>query len=115
MNISKEQFVQIIEAVIEQVDRDYEISKSLDEVLKDGCNHGVVFTSNVVHKVIDALDYDGIISWWFWDGPEHGKNAETYAVYLGDADDPRTEKLFIHDAGELYDYMMGSLVVWEDK
>ena len=108
MNISKDQFVQIIEAVIEQIDRDYEISKSLDEVLKDGCNHSVVFTSNVVHKVIDALDYDDIISWWFWDGPEHGKNAEKFAIYLGDADDPDTKRLAIHNASELYDYLVGA-------
>lgn len=106
MNIPKGQFVQIINALIAQEERDREIGKSLDNVVKDGFNHSLVFSTPLVEKVIETLDHDEIISWWFWDGPECGKNAETYAVYLGDADDPNTKRLAIHDAGELYDYLM---------
>lgn len=105
MNISKEQFVDIINALIAQENRDNEIGKSLDSVVKDGFNHNLVFSTPLVEKIIETLDYDDIISWWFWDGPQCGKNAEQYTIYLGDADDPNTKMLAIHDAGELYDYM----------
>lgn len=106
MNISKEQFVDIINALITQEDRDSEIGKSLDIVVKDGDNHNLVFTTPLVDKVISSLDDEwGTISWWFYDGPACGKNAVQYVIYLGDADDPNCERLAIHDAGELYDYM----------
>ena len=106
MNISKEQFVQIINALIAQEERDREIGKSLDNVVKDGFNHSLVFSTPLVEKVIETLDYDEIISWWFWDGPAAGKRAEEFAIYLGDSDDPNTKRLTIHDAGELYDYIV---------
>lgn len=109
MNISKEQFVSIINALIAQETRDREIAKSLDDVVKDGYNHSLVFDTPLTSKVIEALDNDDIISWWFWDGPECGKQAEKFAIYLGDADDPNTKRLAIHDAGELYDYMIGEI------
>ena len=106
MNISKEQFVQIINALIAQEERDREIGKSLDNVVKDGFNHSLVFSTPLVEKVIETLDYDEIISWWFWDGPECGKNADKFAIYLGDADDPNIKRFAIHDAGELYDCLV---------
>ena len=106
MNISKEQFVQIINACIEQTDRDSEIAEALDVVAKDGENHSLVFSTRLIDKVISAIDYEYTISWWLWDGPSAGKRAEEFAIYLGDSDDPEVRKVVIHDAGELYDYLM---------
>ena len=105
MNISKEQFVQIINALIAQEERDREIGKSLDNVVKDGANRSLVFSTRLIDKVVSAIDYEDTISWWLWDGPAAGKRAEEFAIYLGDSDDQSTERLTIHDAGELYDYL----------
>ena len=105
MNISKEQFVTIINAAIEQQNRDNEIAKSLDIVVRDGDNRTLVFVTPFVLKVIEALDYDDIISWWFFDGPDCGERAEEFSIYLGDADDPKTKRVAIHDAGDLYDFI----------
>ena len=105
MNISKEQFVQIINALIAQEERDREIGKSLDIVAKDGANRSLVFSTRLIDKVVSAIDYEDTISWWLWDGPAAGKRAEEFAIYLGGSDDPSTERLAIHDAGELYDYL----------
>lgn len=106
MNISKEQFVQIINACIEQIDRDSEIAEALDVVAKDGANRSLVFSTRLIDKVVSAIDYEDTISWWLWDGPAAGKRAEEFAIYLGDSDDPNTKRLAIHDAGELYDYLV---------
>lgn len=87
------------------MERDDEISKSLDSVVKDGDNHLLVFRTPLVESIIDVLDKDNIISWWLWDGPEAGKKADKFAIYLGDVDDENTKRLPIRNAGDLYDYM----------
>lgn len=106
MNISKDQFVEIINACINQADRDSEIADAIDIIAKDGSNNSIVFSTRLIDKIISALDHDGVISWWFWDGPCCGEKADKYAIYLGDVDDPNTKKFVIHDAGELYDYIV---------
>lgn len=103
MNITKDQFVEIINAVIAQQERDEQIGNALDEVAKDGDNRSLVFSTPLVESIIKALDYDETISWWFWDGPRHGERAEDYAIYLGEDADMR--KFVIKDAEDLYDFL----------
>lgn len=102
MNITKTQFTQIIDAVIEQQNRDQEISKSLDEVLSDGDSYPPIFRTPLLDSIVKTLDHDDIITWWMWDGPEHGEKAEEYVITLEDGC-----QVAIHDAGELYDFMEG--------
>ncbi len=105
MNITKDQFVKIIGSVMNQQRRDEEIAKALDNVVEDGDNHSLVFHTPLVESIIEALDFDGIISWWFWDGPHCGVNAEDYAIYFGDHTDPKTERVIIYTPEDLYDYI----------
>lgn len=105
MNISRDQFRQIINGIIIQRSHDAHIARALDEVVKHGDNHSLIFRTPLVDYIVEALDYDGIISWWLWDGPDAGARAEEFAVYLGDPEDENCERLAIHDAEELYDYM----------
>lgn len=105
MNITRDQFVQIINACIEQIDRDNEIADALDVVARDGANRSLVFSTRLIDKLVSAIDYEDTISWWLWDGPEAGKRAEEFATYLGDIDEPFSEKIVINNAGELYDYI----------
>lgn len=102
MEITKKQFTGIINAILEQEERNKEISKAFDSVLTDGSNNSVYFNTPIIWGVVQALDYDDIISWWIWDGPEAGKRAEEFAILEGE-DGPRIE---IHDAGDLYDYIV---------
>lgn len=105
MNITKTQFVEIIDAVIEQMDRDEKISKALDVVAADGGNHTLVFVTPLAENIIATLDHDNIISWWFWDGCKHGEEADKYAIYDGDPNDENTKRIPIRNASDLYDYM----------
>ena len=104
MNITKDQFVSIIGSLMKQQSRDEEISKSLDVVASDGENRSLVFNTPLVESVVNALDFDGIISWWFWDGPRCGLFADDYAIYLGEGED--AERLPIYTPEDLYDYIM---------
>lgn len=99
MNISKKQFTDIIEAIIAQEIRDEEIADALDIVAKDGGNRSLVFSTPLLEKIVKALDVDDLISWWLWDGPEHGRRADEFAIIV------RDERIAIHNAGELYDYI----------
>lgn len=105
MNITKDQFVKIIGSVMNQQRRDYEIAKALDKVVEDGDNQSLVFHTPLVESIIEALDFDGIISWWFWDGCSCGVNADDFAIYLGDHADPKTERVIIYTPEDLYDYI----------
>jgi len=103
MNITKPQFVKIIGSLMEQQSKDDKISKALDVVVEDGANHNIVFSTPLVEKIVEALDVDGIISWWFWDGPNCGVNADEFAIYLGEGEDAK--RLPIYTPEDLYDYM----------
>ena len=100
MNIAKHQFVTIINAIIEQEYRDREISSAIDVVLRDGQGQGSVFATKLVDEAVNALDVDGVISWWLWEGPDHGRKAEDFKINVNG------KSIAIHDAGELYDYMV---------
>ena len=102
MNVSKDQFVQIIDALIEQDERDVEIGGFLDGVARDGHNQGIVFNTPLIEKIVAALDYDGIISWWFWDGPDCGEKADIYTI--GHPKD--FSQVVIRNSSDLYDYIM---------
>ncbi len=100
MQITKENFVKIINALIAQIKRDMEIATLLDGVVRDGDNRSLVFSTPLIGETIKALDKNDIISWWFWDGPQHGERAEDYRIFEKNGD-----TTIIRDAGELYDYM----------
>lgn len=102
MEITKKQFVGIIDAIVAQQERNEEISKALNNALADGDNQGVVFDTPVIWGVVQALDYDDIISWWMWDGPDCGKRAEEFAIMEGE----EGERIAIHDPSDLYDYIV---------
>lgn len=105
MELTKEQFVEIIEALRAQTQRDSEIASALDEAAKDGDNHKLVFNTPLVEAIVKAIDYDGAISWWMWDGPNWGEKAEEFTAYIGDVDDDNREMWVIRTAGDLYDYI----------
>ena len=105
MNITKDQFVDIVESIVKQQDRDHEIAASLNQVVEDGSNHGLVFNTPLVEDIVNAIDVDGVLSWWLWDGPKHGLEANKYAIHLGDTDNGEPKRLVINNASELYDYM----------
>lgn len=100
MEISKEQFVKLINGVIKQIKRDREVSKAL------GCMSGdtVVYTTDLVEDVVNAIDFDGTISWWIWDGPNCGERAEEFPIYLGDIKDKDVEEVIIRTPEDLYEY-----------
>lgn len=99
MNISKKQFTDIIKAIIKQQRRDEEIADALDTVVKDGANRSLVFNTPLLEEIVKALDVDDLISWWLWDGPEHGRRADEFAIHQNG------KIIAIHNADELYDYI----------
>lgn len=99
MNISKKQFTDIVKAILKQERRDGEIADALDSVAKDGVNRSLVFSTPLISDIVKAIDVDEIVSWWLWDGPEHGHRADEFAIIV------RDERIAIHNAEELYDYI----------
>lgn len=108
MKLSKKQFSNIVNGVIKQIERDYQIAEALDLVVKDGYNHSLVYVTPLIDTIIESLDScfpkeDGVIQWWFWDGPEHGLKAEEFCIYRGEPEDRK--KYIIKTADDLYDYI----------
>lgn len=105
MNISRDQFIKIIDSIVEQEKHDRITAIHLDLVVRSGGNRNLVFTTPMIDTIVDALDYEDVISWWLWDGPQHGEKAEDFPIYLGDVENPRTKKFIINNSGDLYDYI----------
>lgn len=88
------------------MERDREISKSVEDILREGDNYPPIFRTALVEEMVEHLDHDGIISWWLWDGPDAGKESDKFAIYLGDPEDEKTKRFPVRNAGDLYDYIM---------
>lgn len=101
MEISKEQFVKLINSVIKQIEKDREVSKALESI----SSGYAVYNTGLVEDVINAIDFDGTISWWIWDGPDCGKRAEEFPIYLGEPGGILgAEKVIIKTPEDLYEY-----------
>lgn len=104
--ISRIMFVGLLDALKAQSDRDDEIARAVDVVVKDGANRSVVFVTPLATAVVEALDkevdQDGVIAWWIWDGPNWGRSADRFAIHLPSGRVVPAPK----SAGELYDYIV---------
>lgn len=103
MNISREDFINIMTEVEAQIIRDNYVAKAVDELIKDGANRPVVYTTPGIYGIIKILDKDGSIDWWMHDGPDFGRKSEYYQIYENGLNKPSIE---IKTAGDLYDYIV---------
>ena len=106
--LSKESFIEAINAFISHGEKEQELCKSL-ETLIDG--HFVLNFSReiqesflkILEREMNDLSQDVIgstISWWLYDAPNCGKSE---SAYIGR---PNGEKIYLKTAEQLYDYLI---------
>jgi len=106
--MKKENFVSIINAILDQEKRERALEDAMRPFLGDFMSEASTgFIDHVVKILENEMNDPGIgdevgpvISWWLYDAPKAGENKESAWV------DVDGEKISLYDAGELFEYLM---------
>lgn len=109
--MNKELFVEIINFIIAQEEREFKLSDALKEYggeMSDFISFETDINTHIVNwleRIMEDVDpkYGGTISWWLWDAPDRGRGKKkNRTITLADS----KKKYDLKTPGDLYDYLM---------
>lgn len=107
--MDKELFVEIINFIIAQEEREFKLSDALKEYggeMSDFMSFGTDINTRIVGWLERIMKDDSqypAISWWLWDAPDRGKGKKKYrTITLADS----KKEYDLKTPGDLYDYLM---------
>jgi hypothetical protein len=105
--MKKETFVNIMESVLNQLDKEKKLSENISVCFFEpvSLNISESLVSNIIKSLSnefnDNEDEYGytIIEWWLYDAPNSGEDKESAWIEYND------KKFTLYDTGELYDFL----------
>jgi len=106
--MKKENFVSIINAILDQEKRERALEEAMKPFLGDFMSEvSTGFIDRVVKILENEMNAPGtedevgpVISWWLYDAPKAGENRDSAWVKVDG------EEVSLYDAGELFDYLV---------
>ena len=103
--LKKENFVDMLNTILAQDERENKMAKALDPFLDDTmfvfemCSNFTNTIINILEKEMED-EKDGYVSWWLYDAPHAGKCKDSCWVELETG-----EKIIVETPGQLYDFL----------
>ena len=109
--LSKDTFVNLINAITKQIEKEMKIAKTMESFL-DG-NFIIDITSEFINTILKSLEIEmcdpcindehgSLIEWWLWDAPEAGRDKDSAWIELKSG-----KRIPLLSPGQLYDYLKG--------
>lgn len=117
--LTKKQFIKILDYIIKEEDKQEKFSQALKEYAPSDFTDFskpdiTTFLVEILEDLMDDKPYskydDSTISWWLWGCPDRGRceNDDSCTIWLGEPDDPETEKFIIRTPEDLYAFLVVS-------
>ena len=106
--MKKENFVGIINAIIAHHKKEEKFADAMEPFFENSlvCTLNSTFITSILNSLENEMDDEDdeiggtTISWWLYDAPKAGNNAESCYVIL-----PNKEKIRVDTPGQLYDFL----------
>ena len=107
--MDKELFVEIINFIIAQEEREFKLTSALKEYggeMSDFMSFGTDLNTRIVgwlEKIMQDSPTDPTISWWLWDAPDRGRGKKKWRTITST---DSKKKYDLKTPGDLYDYLV---------